>query len=161
MCTGVTENFAHQPLERIARNRLLHDAFAHDHTQARALNTVGFYVNLEPPPAYPAFVRKNLGKAMRPNETTRVRKRKFPASLVQTLNSQTCAAFGAARADYRTTGTGFHAHAKSMRAFASRRRRLIGPFHVIRPVIVKSPLLQPLTPVSVNRYSILRKFSAE
>jgi hypothetical protein len=65
-------------------------------------------------------------------------------------NCQTRTTFGTPRADNSAASAGFHTHAESVRPFAPSVRRLVGPFHGVRPVKVKSPLLQPLTPVSVN-----------
>ncbi len=145
----MTEDIACEPLESIALDRPLHDALAHHHTQTRLRLAAWSYIHLEPLPGHPAFVGENRGIGMRPVKAPRARKRKFPA-FVQTSNGQTCAAFGAACANNCATGARLHAHTESVRAFAPRRRRLISPFHDVRPVKVKSPLLQPLTPISVN-----------
>jgi hypothetical protein len=149
----MTEHVTRQPLVRISRNRFLHDALANDHAQACQRGIVGPRINLEPPPGHPAFVGENRSEGMRPIKAPRARKRKFLA-FTQTLNGETRAAFGAASADYCSAGAGLHAHTKSVCAFAPGGRRLVGPFHDVRPVNVKSPLLQPVTPFSVNENTI-------
>lgn len=151
-CTGLTKDIPRQALEGIPRYRPLHDALAHDNTQARRNSAAGFYKYLEPTPSKPAFIGKYRRKSIRPIKPPPPGKRKIFFS-DQALNGQASAAFSAAGANYSATCASLHPHSKTVRAFTSRRRRLVSPFHDIRPVNVKSPLLQPLTPFSVNRLS--------
>ena len=148
-CTGLTKDLPCQALKSIPRYRPLHNALAHDNTQARRSSAARFYKYLEPPPGKPAFIGKYRLKSIRPIKPPPSGKRKI-LFFDQALNGQAGAAFGAPSANYSATCSSPHAHPKTMRAFTSRRRRLVSPFHNIRPVNVKSPLLHPLTPFSVN-----------
>lgn len=150
-CTGLTKDIPCQALESVPRYRPLHDALAHDNTQTRRNSAAGFYKYLEPTPSKPAFIGKYRRKSIRPIKPPPPGKRKIFFS-DQALNGQAGAAFSAPGANHSATCTSPHAHPETVRAFTSRRRRLVSPFHNIRPVNVKSPLLQPLTPFSVNRH---------
>ena len=147
--TGLTKDFPCQALKSVPHYCPLHNALAHDNTQTRRSSAARFYKYLEPTPGKPAFIGKYRLKSIRPIKPPPSGKRKILFS-DQALNGQTGAAFGAPSANYSATCTSPHAHPKAVRAFTSRRRRLVSPFHNIRPVNVKSPLLQPLTPFSVN-----------
>lgn len=146
----MAKNIARNPLVVIARNRCFHEAFADDHTEAGRSAPAGTNINLKPAAAGAALIGKNGRIRVPPVQALRARKRKYRATAQAVLDGEARATLGAARTDYRTTGPRFHAHAESVRFLAPRRRRLIGAFHGRCPVNVKSPLLQPVTPFSVN-----------
>ena len=146
----MAKNIARNPLVEIAGNSCFHEAFADDHAEAGRSAPAGTNINLKPAAAGAALIGKNGRIRVRSVQALRARKRKYRATAQAVLDGEARAALGAARTDYRTTGPRFHAHAESVRFLASRRRRLIGAFHGRCPVNVKSPLLQPVTPFSVN-----------
>lgn len=146
----MAKNIARNPLVEIAGDRCFHESFANDHPEAGRSSPAGTNVNLKPATAGAALIRKNGRIRVRSVQALRARKMIYRATAQAVLDGEARAAFGAARTDYRTTGPRFHAHAESVRFLASRRRRLIGPFHGRCPVNVKSPLLQPVTPFFVN-----------
>jgi hypothetical protein len=146
----MAKNIARNPLVEIAGNRCFHEAFADDDPEAGRSPPAGANINLKPAAACAALIGKNGRIRVRSIQALRARKRKYRAAAQALLDGQACAPLGAARTDYCTTGPRFHAHAESVRFLASCGRRLIGPFHGRGPVNVKSPLLQPVTPFSVN-----------
>jgi hypothetical protein len=149
----MAKNIARNPLVEIAGNRCFHEAFADDDPEAGRSPPAGANINLKPAAACAALIGKNGRIRVRSIQALRARKRKYRAAAQALLDGQPCAPLGAARTDYCTTGPRFHAHAESVRFLASCGRRLIGPFHGRGPVNVKSPLLQPVTPFSVNVHS--------
>ena len=146
----MAKNIAGDPLIEIARNRCFHEAFADNHAEAGRSPSAGMNINLKPAAAGAALIGKNGRIRVRSIQALRARKRKYRATAQAVLDGEARAALGAARTDNRTAGPRFHAHAESMRFLAPRSRRLIGAFHGGCPVNVKSPLLQPVTPFSVN-----------
>jgi hypothetical protein len=155
---GMAKNIPCEPLEVIACDGGFHDALAHNHAQPRFRRTAGPCIYLEPLPAHPALVSKHGGVSVRTVKASRAGKSEFLAP-AQVLDGEARAPFGTTGADDCATCPGFHAHTKTVRAFASCRRRLISPFHDLGPVNVKSPLLQPLTPIFVN-VNLIRAMSA-